>query len=244
MSVLGPAINSPAAGKYSQMITGIEQIFQDIDRSVQDFQQKTGLSCANGCGRCCLSPNVEATEVEMYPIARHLFRTGQADHWYTKAQESSFNGRCIFYKADAFNPNKGRCGIYPFRPAMCRLYGFSSLIHKSGRRHLMTCAVIKEKEGLRMPQIQNMIDRGLDVPINKNFSSMIFQVHPVLGCRRWPINQAFKMAVESFGLFFSMKGGDFDGGISNQTKAPGPAGQKAGWSNEQTTAAATAGEGK
>lgn len=180
----------------SKLIKKVLVVFNAIDRAVKSFQQKTPLACESGCGRCCLSPYVETTVLEMYPLADFLLRTGDIEKWYEIAEDKQFQGPCVFYSADALRPGKGRCRIYPFRPAICRLYGFSASLDKHGSKRLVTCTVIKNNMGSVMADIQKKIAQGLKIPVMKDFSARFFQLHPVLGGKFRPINAAFKEAVE------------------------------------------------
>jgi Fe-S-cluster containining protein len=187
----------PAGGHgHNKLIKKVLVVFRAVDRAVKTFQQKTPLSCESGCGRCCLSPRVETTVLEMYPLADFLLKTGEAEKWYTVAQDKLFQGPCIFYSPDALQPGKGRCQVYPFRPAICRLYGFSAFIDKYGAKRLATCVVIKNNMGRVMADIQKRIAQGLKIPVMKDFSARFVQLHPMLGGQYRPINAAFKEAVE------------------------------------------------
>jgi Fe-S-cluster containining protein len=186
--------------KTRMLLKRTKGLFQRLDMSIVSFQGRTSLSCLPGCGQCCLTPKVETTVLEMFPLAGHLAQTKQADFWYDRAAAVAYAGPCIFYDPHPDDPNKGRCRFYDFRPGICRLYGFSGFINKRGGISLLTCAVIKQKDTALTRSVQGRINRGLKVPLMKKFSSEIYQIDPVLGNQRWPINKAIALAIEKLGL--------------------------------------------
>jgi len=187
--------------KLTKTIRKIRNIFSNIDHDVHVFQKKTALFCEDGCGQCCLSPRVEITALEMYPLVEYLIIKKQIEIWYKKAQEAFFEGQCIFYDPDAVFSGKGRCSIYSYRPSVCRLYGFSAFVNKMGRRSLVICSIIKSREKEKISRAQDRINNVLAVPVMKEYSDRLYQLHPVIGCRQMTINLAFKVAAESMSLY-------------------------------------------
>lgn len=177
-------------------------VFAVTEKKVHAFQKKSGLSCAEGCGHCCLSADVETTVIEMYPIAEHLLQASRAEEYFDKAKQKDFKGPCVFYRPDPLVPDKGRCSIYPFRPTICRLYGFSALLDKRGAKQLYTCPVIKLKDAAKVKETQKRINMGLLIPVMKEISAQVYQVDPHKGDKYHPINKALKLAIEAVGLFY------------------------------------------
>src|SRR3989338_188376 len=103
------------------------RLYSKLDKDIEQFSFTVGLKCASGCGRCCKNPHVETTVLELQPVAIELFRKNEADQWVNKAVEAAGQGRCVFYKPDPLIPSNGRCSVYPLRPLVCRLFGFSAI---------------------------------------------------------------------------------------------------------------------
>lgn len=186
--------------RIKQIIKKMMNIFADIDRSIAKFQKKTSIACESGCGHCCHSPNVEASALEMFPLADYLIRSQEAGVWYELAEAASFYGRCVFYKPDSLNPSKGRCSIYAFRPAICRLYGFSAVTDKRGGNNLVTCARIKKNHALKVAYVENFAHQGIKIPMMKTYVDRVYQMDPYTGTEGLPINLAFKRAVDKISL--------------------------------------------
>lgn len=212
--------------KTRTVLRQVKRLFGRADASVASFRRRTALACRNGCGQCCLTPKVEATVLEMLPLAEHVMVSRQADFWYDRAKETSFAGPCVFYDRHPEDPNKGRCRFYEFRPGICRLYGFSGVTNKRGGTSLLTCSVIRQNNVALVRTVQGRINRGLKIPLMKTLGAELYQMDPVAGNQRWPINKAIALAIEKLSMEQkyrnpqktdpSGKGGDRDGSISEE----------------------------
>jgi uncharacterized protein len=122
------------------ILPAVQRTYEELDRSVSRFAEKSGLKCPGGCGRCCESPFIEATPVECLPLAQSLLP--KADEWLPLLRTHVKIGRklpssCPFYVSFGFG--KGFCSVYENRPLICRMYGFAAFIDKSGAEQLDSC---------------------------------------------------------------------------------------------------------
>ena len=108
-------------------------------------------------------------------------------------------GRCVFYQPDDRIEGNGRCGVYPFRPLVCRLFGFSGKKDKTGKLKLVTCPIIKEMHKHSLDNIQKEPEQFF-MPGMSDFSARISSIDPELGRNQLPMNEAFKVAVQHVGL--------------------------------------------
>jgi Fe-S-cluster containining protein len=169
-------------------------VYQELDKKTESFKESSGLSCLKGCGRCCLSNQVETTPGEWLPYALELAKTNQLDVVHSKLQGTSSQS-CLMYQPNSQNFAKGSCSVYPVRPGICRLFGFSTLKNKRGLRELLTCRPIKEYHS-------KILDSPVDLSPDKAPScheyqgkiDAIFAAHPALRMRM-PINQALSTAI-------------------------------------------------
>lgn len=83
----------------------------DTDNRVRAFADVTRLSCPPGCGACCETPDIEATELEMLPMARFLYDSNSG------LPDPLRPGGCALYVQTG--PGRGRCSAYKYRPAAC-----------------------------------------------------------------------------------------------------------------------------
>jgi Fe-S-cluster containining protein len=176
-----------------------------IDEETKAFRALTGLQCPPGCGACCQNPEVEATSLEMLPIARELWQSGELGEWMERVEAVDGKGVCVFYQPDALISGNGRCGIYAWRPSLCRLFGFAAIVNKQGEPELAACKKHKEIMPEVVERAQAAIENGLPVPHFADFSMQLSNLDPHLGRERLPINQALKMAIERVGLLMQFQ---------------------------------------
>lgn len=187
-----------------KLVREIEGLFSLADRQAEQFRTNSALRCIEGCGRCCENPRIETTVTELLPLALELWKTKTADHWLAQVESSHDAGRCVFFQPDPVGTGKGRCGVYPFRPLVCRLYGFSANADKFNRLRLITCSIIKASQPKEMAQAQKLINQKTHVPKMTDFAMRVSQLDPVRGGRRIPINAAIRSAVECIGFSLQM----------------------------------------
>lgn len=179
--------------------------YGQIDAAIAEFQAATHLHCPPGCGACCTSPNVETTPLELLPLVWELFNQGLAEHWLAQAAAANFAGPCVFYQPDPAIAGNGRCGVYPWRPSICRLFGFATVTDKAGAPQLAACWRHKELMPDVVAQAQTAIQVGTAIAPNfATATQAITNLDPTLGNQRLPINAALKVAIERVGLYLQM----------------------------------------
>lgn len=175
--------------KYRRLAEHIQNIYLQSSETFNNFQKDSGLTCLNGCGKCCLNPEASATVIEMLPLALHLFDEGTADTIYEKL--NSKLPHCLFYTYHSPDGEKGQCSAYNYRPSICRSFGASSRITKHGGKEWAFCKYIKENKS-------HLIER-IDIenaPIITQFATQIFALDPAYGSKLLPINETLKIILE------------------------------------------------
>ncbi len=193
------------SGRYHSMLDGkirkIHAAYCALERDIEIFKKKTGLSCIDGCGHCCACSTVEASEAEMLPLADDLIRRGEVAAWYAKAEAAQFAGRCVFYEPEAGNEHHGRCACYAMRPLICRFFGFSANVDKRGVMRFVACKFLKERDMDEIEKIQDDVASGaVHAPSMSEYLMAAASLDPSIGVEMMPINQAFKKAVEHVAL--------------------------------------------
>lgn len=184
---------------------GLTDLYTQIDQDIAVFQAKTNLHCPIGCGWCCQNPDVETTTLEMLPLVLELFRRGEIEVWLQQAEASDYQGGCIFYQPDPLIDGNGRCQVYPWRPTICRLFGFATTTPKSGQVQLAACVRHKNIMPETVAQVQEAIALGIIDALNfADVAQQVTNLDPTLAQQRLPINEAFKVAVEKVGLYLQM----------------------------------------
>jgi Fe-S-cluster containining protein len=187
------------------IIFKILTIFSEIDGKIAESQSLTQLHCPPLCGICCsTSRKVEASVIEMLPLAEELFRRGEAADWLERLSQVGDTAPCVFYQPDPLISGNGRCGFYSWRPSVCRLFGFASVKDKNGKPILAACIYQKKAFPALVESAGKAVAEGL-VSLNfTDFSLQFSGIDPYLGTRLLPINRAARIALEKYGLEMQM----------------------------------------
>ncbi len=173
----------------------VEAVYGEIADTFSGYQQASGLSCRSGCGECCTQPTVEATILEMLPLALHLFDQGKAELTLTQLEELGDGHSCINYQRLSFDGKQGQCNVYQHRPALCRLFGAAGYRDRTGKPSLSVCKIIKQDHPSRYQQ--QLIAMESDPPPMMLLSKeLVNQLDYELGAKQLPINQALQQALE------------------------------------------------
>lgn len=176
-----------------QKVRLVESLFDQLDRETQQFQDKSGLGCVTGCGKCCTHPNIDASPLEFLPWALELYLSGKAEDTWATLQDSS-DQTCALLNPFALL-NKGHCGSYKHRGLICRLFGYAASKDKYGKLRLATCKIIKEEQTEKYHAVSQAISEGLYVPVFTEYYMQLAQIDYQMGSKIMPINKALKMAL-------------------------------------------------
>jgi len=180
-------------------------LFEDIDRQTEKFALQSGLKCKSGCGACCTSPEVETTVAEVLPLAVYLWSKGLASGKLEAIRSNFSKNICVFYEPSPVIPTQGRCGIYAYRPGLCRLFGFAARQDKHGQRILVTCHIIKESQSQACQRAQEGLQKDLEAPLLSAHAFSVANIDPIAGQKLMPINQAISLAVGKIGYRCKLK---------------------------------------
>lgn len=174
----------------------VSRIHQQADAATSRFALDSGFACPPGCGACCLSPNVEASALDMLPAALALFEQG-----VTRAQVAEgLSGRtdCHFFQRTTPDGHKGRCGLYPHRGLVCRLFGFSQRRNKQGEAQLVVCRVMRDHIApTQVQQAERGVSQGtLQAPQLSALYAELRDLDPAHAEVEPHINQALLKAME------------------------------------------------
>ena len=129
--------------RLRELSSQVMDVYQSLSQEFSAFQSSQSLSCVEKCGACCNKPDIEVSPLEMLPLALHLFDTGQAEQVFDELQ--SYSGfACKQYQRLSLDGTEGYCGIYEYRPGICRMFGAAGYKTKSGEATLSVCKPIKQ----------------------------------------------------------------------------------------------------
>jgi len=185
-------------------------IYKDFDERITGLQSATGMRCPADCSDCCREKHVEATVLELLPLAKEIYLRKEEDALMAailKKLEAQ-DPVCVLLRNVTQDGNNGHCGYYEFRPLVCRLFGFASRRNKSGHIELMTCRIIKEGKQEEVRKAETVLSHGFKLPVYQDAFMSMSSMKPGIGTRRLPINMALKEAIE--GHYWSSQTKDRD----------------------------------
>ncbi len=175
--------------KYRELADQVKEIYQKSGNAFNQFQKESGLTCLNGCGKCCLNPDISASLLEMLPLGIELIDNNKAEEVFERLSSPQLH--CIFYEKNNPEGNLGQCRAYANRPSICRNFGASARINKLGTKEWVICKLIKEDK----KEILDNIDINTS-PVIGHFSTQIIALDPTLGRKLYPINEALRLILE------------------------------------------------
>lgn len=177
----------------------LQNIYDDMGSSFAQYQQSSGLHCLEGCGKCCTNPDIEASVLEMLPLAVRLFDEKKLDEWLTKL-ENPTQEHCLLFESHSEDNSKGMCGAYKERPSVCRMFGVAGYYNKHHKVTLSVCKLIRDKyPELTVTRTQEATAEN--TPVLVNWSYRMSEIDPALIQDRMPLNQALKLAMEKVAFY-------------------------------------------
>ncbi|WP_319522622.1 YkgJ family cysteine cluster protein [uncultured Desulfosarcina sp.] len=178
-------------------ISQLMALYAEIDKEVAAFQLKSGLRCPAGCGDCCATADVQVTVLEMLPMAHAMLCDGTAAQSLERLSGPNGSGTCVLYTAHPVADTAGHCGQYPWRPGLCRLFGFAAVRGRTGSKTLAVCRHIRQNDPHGASAAMTLAE---EAPLFVQYSAQISGLDPVLGARPMPINIALHQAIQRLGL--------------------------------------------
>ena len=169
----------------------LQKVYDEMSEAFASYQASTKLNCLNGCGRCCFNPEVDASVLEMLPMALRIYDEGKLDEWLERL-ENAEDKSCLVYKSTGPN-GQGHCSIYKERPSLCRMFGVAGYTNKYQEVTLSICKYIKEEYPQYLAHAEANAEKA---PTMKQWSNRLMTIHPELIQNKKPINLALKEALE------------------------------------------------
>jgi hypothetical protein len=191
----------------------VEELFGRLEIEINTCKSETHLSCNMGCGKCCSTPNIDASPLEFLPWAFHLFLNGKAEETLEELNNTT-QKKCLLYRPlSVLEYHKGNCSNYRYRGLICRLFGYAANTDKFGKLRLTTCKIIKEEQQENFNAAEDAINKGQYVPIFTDYYMQLAQIDMRMGIILLPINEALKMAIEEVLHYYAYR--PFPGGLEN-----------------------------
>jgi len=175
---------------FREFSNQLQSLYTEMSQTFSEFQKQTQLPCLKNCSNCCLNPEIEATPLEMIPMALKIIDEGRLEEIYEKLENPDATS-CIIV-------HNNKCGFYDQRPPICRMFGVAALYKKDQSLNLSICKLIKEENGNLVERAMNEIPS--DAPVMNQWISRLKGLEPNIDQERQPINMALKSALERVAL--------------------------------------------
>jgi Fe-S-cluster containining protein len=180
--------------RLEQLSQQVQAVMAEIGQDYAKYQQDRGLFCRSGCGECCQHPGIEATVLEMLPLAFRLIEEQRADQVLADLAERD-DARCYFYQSHSEDRKQGQCSVYQQRPGICRFFGAAGTTGKAGEYQLSTCRNIKTDHPTAYADTLIALESD-PPPLIRHGQEQIRQLDPELASNPMPLNQALSTALE------------------------------------------------
>ncbi len=176
----------------------LQSIYDEMWKSFSEYQKASGLNCLEGCGKCCNNPEVEASVLEMLPLALRMYDSGELESWLEKLETTS-QQHCLMYRPHSADGSLGQCSAYKERPSLCRMFGVSGFYNKHREVTLSVCKLIREK----YPELTKTREGEVSdqTPMLVTWSYQLANLDSALIQDRMPINKAFRLALEKVAFY-------------------------------------------
>jgi hypothetical protein len=192
----------------------VEALFDRLEIEITAFKTQTQLYCNTGCGKCCTTPNIDASPLEFLPWAFHLFLNGKAEETLASLRDTSSSNSCLLYRPlSVLEHHQGSCSNYRYRGLICRLFGYAANTDKYGKLRLATCKIIKEQQKENFIAAEEAINKDQYVPVLANYYMQLAQIDIRMGVLSLPVNQALKIALEEVLHYYAYR--PFPGDLDN-----------------------------
>lgn len=161
------------------------------------FQKSTGLGCVAGCGKCCTKPDINATALEFLPFAYSLFKNGEAELYLDQLNNDRSTTLCPILNSILSPGEIGFCSDYAHRGLICRLFGFSAMLHKNNKPTLVTCKPIKEGKPEAVLHAERHIAANKNYPLISDYYMQLRSIDASLGEELYPIRIAIAKAINA-----------------------------------------------
>lgn len=196
-----------------EKVRQVEVLFDRLEIEIKAFQSETHLHCKAGCGKCCSTPNIDASPLEFLPWAFHLFLSGKAEETLKELSTISTKNCFLYRSLSVLEYHKGSCSNYRYRGLICRLFGYGATTDKFGKLRLATCKIIKVEQHNNFGKAEEAINNGTNIPIFANYYMRLAQIDLRMGVNLLPINEALKIAIEEVLHYYAYR--PFPGGLEN-----------------------------
>lgn len=190
----------------------IQEILDSVEKTIRNVQLETGLRCPPSCRECCKTSGdaIQVTVTEFLPLSLRLWTEGKAIQLLDRLDSVYDSDQCVLFESSSALCEEGGCTEYSSRPLLCRLFGFSGIVNRSGQVIPVVCRHMKNHYPLSVNNLFEKLSNGLEIPVFADYSSQIRGIDPYMGAKAFPVNLALRRALEYVGMRFDFTGRGYD----------------------------------
>lgn len=171
----------------------IHDEFNVISKVFGHFQERTKLVCPEGCGKCCLNPDISCAPYELLPFAFYLLENNLAQTFLEKAAANK-GQYCILLEVKDESQGKATCSHYEYRPFVCRAFGVAARHSKNNTVEYSVCKVLKDKDEYQKLSVLNLAEN--EIAFIDIWKRRLCSLDPKLQEEEIPINEALAVILE------------------------------------------------
>lgn len=180
-------------------IRQVEKVFKQLDKETQKFASQSKLHCLTNCNICCLKKGLEANVLEFLPFAYYLVSNNLHEEALKLLDtEPEF---CINLAKTQVKGITAGCSVYEHRGLICRLFGFSGVHDKNGKKSVYTCHNMKEEFPEEFKLASEKINSGMHIPLVTDYYYQIYFIDNQMANDYNPINVSIRKAIEKVAYY-------------------------------------------
>ncbi|MBN2351053.1 MAG: hypothetical protein JXD23_00680 [Spirochaetales bacterium] len=198
----------PAGSALRERLFLLDALYAELDARLGAFAAASPYRCPPGCGRCSAKFEPDVLPVEAVYIVLYAAAAGSPDVAGILAGELESRPAdcCPLYRSAV----EAHCPIYPARPLVCRLFGFSTVTDKRGDFVYTPCGRMEPagrggslgEAGLRAWKLADLgLPEAALPPYMMEYSVRLTLVEPGGEARRAPLRIALRDAAGRIGLY-------------------------------------------
>ncbi len=203
-----PELSGTSLGTRLETLTSvyaeIAQAQNEFLASATEHQART--SCPSGCGLCCanFTPDILPAEAELLAFFLLTEKPELAEKVQSLDSVAKSSSTCPFW--DPSKPGQN-CMVYPARPLICRLFGFSSVRTKKQEPQFSLCKHMHAIPGIRERRFTGaaIMEQtfGAIPPAMADYTMKLIAEFPQEASQRELLPQTVRKALMRVGLILS-----------------------------------------
>lgn len=179
----------------------VEKVYAELDKQIASFQNKSGLHCVDSCNHCCMKSDLKTSVLDFLPLAVHLYENNLHNQFLDELAKGS--EYCICFSQLKVEGQLTGCTQYPYRSLICRLFGFSGLIGRTGQKTIYTCSYIKTGQAVKYESVIASINTMKKIPMASDFQMKMDQIDTIMANDVNPINVSIEKAISKVAYYSS-----------------------------------------